>query len=82
MSRFCCECTWRCPLYDSEKCTSCRFASDKPNFEREEHPGYGTKAGEALPKKDENIKAFRKLVEEKCPPFPVYMPILQFDRED
>jgi hypothetical protein len=76
MSKFCSECIWRCPLYDSEKCAPCRFSSGKPNFEREEHPGYGTKAGATLLKEDDHINTFIELVEEKCTPFPVCMSVI------
>jgi len=66
MAKGCCDCTWRCPLYDSERCSPCRYNSNKPNFESEEHPGYGTKSAAELPQEDKHMKAFRELIDERC----------------
>ena len=46
IARACCDCAWRCPSYDSIRCKPCRYVYGSPFFEREKHPGYGTKAVE------------------------------------
>jgi hypothetical protein len=47
-TKYCSDCTWRCPTYKSEKCLPCRYHKDSPNFEEEEFPSYGTKAAAEL----------------------------------
>lgn len=44
--RMCCDCAWRCPIYDSDKCTPCRFKEEHPNFEYDQYAAWGIKARE------------------------------------
>ena len=46
LARSCCDCTWRCPRYDSPRCGPCRLVYGHQNFEQEKYPGYGTRAAQ------------------------------------